>query len=61
MPRQAQPTATSVQALQTAVPLPQGLPSTVIGEAGSSDALAKLNSAVAELRAYLRGAARSRS
>jgi len=51
MPRQAQPTATSVQALQTAVPLPQGLPSTVIGEAGSSDALAKLNSAVAELRA----------
>lgn len=56
MPRQAQPTATSAVALQTgalqvAAPAPQALTSDSIGEAGSAAALAKLNSAVAELKA----------
>src|SRR4051812_10694447 len=51
MPRQAQPTAISLPALQAAAPIPQGLASGVVGEAGSNDALAKLNGAIAELRA----------
>jgi Flp pilus assembly protein TadD len=51
MPRQAQPTATSFRALQTAVPLPTEILSGVAGEAGSADQLAKLNAAIAELKA----------
>ncbi|MFI4965093.1 MAG: tetratricopeptide repeat protein [Caulobacterales bacterium] len=51
MPRQAQPTATSAQALQTAAPTPRALTSDAVGEAGSAAALAKLNAAVAELKA----------
>ncbi|HEX2816375.1 MAG TPA: tetratricopeptide repeat protein [Phenylobacterium sp.] len=56
MPRQAQPTATSARALQTgalqsAAPAPQAFTSDAVGEAGSAAALAKLNSAVAELKA----------
>src|SRR3982751_6917323 len=55
MPRQAHPTATSARALeaalQTAAPTPQPLTADVVGEAGSAAALAKLNAAVAELKA----------
>ena len=51
MPRQAKPTVTSSRALQTAFAAPQGLSSDVAGEAGSNAALAKLNAAVAELKA----------
>jgi Flp pilus assembly protein TadD len=51
MPRQAQPTATSAAALQTAAPTPQALTADAVGEAGSAAALAKLNTAVAELKA----------
>ena len=61
MPRQAQPTATSARALQagalqtgapqTVAPTPRAVTSDPVGEAGSAAALAKLNSAVAELKA----------
>src|SRR6476646_3140463 len=56
MSRQALPTATSAIALQAgalqfAAPTPQALTSDSIGEAGSAAALAKLNRAVAELKA----------
>lgn len=56
MPRQAQPTATSAVALQagapkSAEPMSQALTSDDIGRAGSVSALAKLNTAVAELKA----------
>jgi Flp pilus assembly protein TadD len=56
MPRQAQPTATSARALQTAAlqtaaPTPRALTADDVGEAGSAAALAKLNTAVAELKA----------
>ena len=61
MPRQAQPTATSARALQMGAlqmgalqmgaPAPQALTSDAVGESGSAAALAKLNCAVAELKA----------
>jgi Flp pilus assembly protein TadD len=51
MPRQALPTATSAQALQAAMPAQPGFSSDLAGQAGSNAALAKLNSAVAELKA----------
>ena len=51
MPRQAQPTATSARALQTAAPASRIRAADTIGEAGSAAALAKLNVAVAELKA----------
>ena len=51
MPRSAQPTATSMQALQSAAPTPQGLTPDIAGQAGSNAALAKLNLAMAELKA----------
>lgn len=51
MPRQAPPSAASAYALQAAAPTPARLTVDAMGQAGSSDALAKLNSAVAELRA----------
>jgi Tfp pilus assembly protein PilF len=51
MPRQALPSATSSQALQTAAPTPPRFTSDAIGKAGSSDALARLNSAISELKA----------
>jgi tetratricopeptide (TPR) repeat protein len=51
MPRQAQPTATSARALQAAAPTPRALTADAVGEAGSAAALAKLNAAVAELKA----------
>jgi len=50
MPPPAKPAVTSPLALQTALP-PQGLASDVAGQAGSASALAKLNAAVAELKA----------
>jgi len=51
MPRPAQPTATSLHALQAAAPAPQGLAPDIAGQAGSNAALAKLNVAMAELKA----------
>lgn len=51
MPRQALPTATSAKALQLAARAAQPFSSDVAGQAGSSTALATLNSAVAELKA----------
>ena len=51
MPRPAQPTDTSLHALQIAAPTPQGLSAEVAGQAGSNAALAKLNGAMAELKA----------
>jgi tetratricopeptide (TPR) repeat protein len=55
MPRQApfhakSANAASANALQTAAPTPQRLTADSLGQAGSAAALAKLNSAVAELR-----------
>ncbi|MGZ6037105.1 MAG: tetratricopeptide repeat protein [Phenylobacterium sp.] len=51
MPRQALPTATSAQALQSAIPASGDFSSDLAGRAGSSAALEKLNAAVAELKA----------
>jgi tetratricopeptide (TPR) repeat protein len=52
MPRKAPPSATSAQALQTsAAATPAGLAAGTMGEAGSRDALARLNEAMAELKA----------
>ncbi|THD58048.1 tetratricopeptide repeat protein [Phenylobacterium sp.] len=52
MPRQAPPSATSAHALQTAAPpAPRKFVADALGVAGSNSALAKLNSAVAELKA----------
>ncbi len=51
MPRPAPSSATSATALQTAAPTPVRLTADSLGQAGSQDALAKLNSAVSELRA----------
>ena len=51
MSRQALPSATSAQALQTAAPTPARLTADSLGKSGSSDALAQLNSAISELKA----------
>jgi tetratricopeptide (TPR) repeat protein len=52
MPRKAPPSATSALALQiTAAPTPAGLTTGTLGEAGSRDALARLNEAMSELKA----------
>src|SRR3569623_1526825 len=50
MSRQAQHSA-SAQALQTAAPTPRRLTADSLGRAGASDTLAKLNSAIGELKA----------
>ncbi len=52
MPRPAQPTATSAHALQTAGGDPARLTADSLGKSGSNDALAKLNSAISELKAF---------
>lgn len=52
MPRKAPPSATSARVFQTdATPTPAGLSTGTLGEAGSRDALARLNEAMAELKA----------
>ncbi|MDB5436424.1 MAG: flagellin modification protein FlmG [Phenylobacterium sp.] len=51
MPRQAQPSATSPYALQTAAPTPPRLTADSLGRSGSNDALSKLNGAISELKA----------
>jgi tetratricopeptide (TPR) repeat protein len=51
MPRQAQPSATSPHALQTAAPTPPRLTADSLGKSGSNAALLKLNSAISELKA----------
>nr|MEA2797988.1 hypothetical protein [Phenylobacterium sp.] len=51
MSRQALPSATSAQALQTAAPTPARLTADSLGKSGSSDALTKLNGAISELKA----------
>ena len=51
MPRQAQPSATSAHALQTAAPTPPRLTADSLGKSGSNAALLKLNSAISELKA----------
>ncbi len=51
MSRQALPSATSAHALQTAAPTPARVTADSLGKSGSSDALAKLNSAISELKA----------
>jgi tetratricopeptide (TPR) repeat protein len=61
MPRQALPTATSAQALQSAIPTSPGFAAEVAGEAGSNAALEKLNAAVAELKALALGPLLQRS
>src|ERR1700733_6002580 len=54
MPRLAQQTATSAQALQ-ASPTPARLTSDTLGRGGSNDTLAKLKSAISELKAISAG------
>jgi tetratricopeptide (TPR) repeat protein len=51
MSRQALPSATSAHALQTAAPTPARVTADSLGKSGSIDALAKLNSAISELKA----------
>jgi tetratricopeptide (TPR) repeat protein len=51
MSRQAQPSATSVHALQTAAPTRPRLTADSLGSAGSNEALNRLNSAISELKA----------
>ena len=51
MPRPASSSATAVQALQTAAPMPERLTADALGQSGSNAALAKLNGAISELRA----------
>src|SRR5579862_3534658 len=50
MSRQAHSSATSAHALQAATPTPHRLTADALGRSGSSDTLAKLNSAIAELK-----------
>ncbi|THD65206.1 tetratricopeptide repeat protein [Phenylobacterium sp.] len=50
MPRQRPSSASSAHALQTAAPNPARLTADALGQSGSKDALAKLNSAMSELR-----------
>ena len=51
MPRKAPSSATSAVALQTAAPSPTRLTADSLGQGGSRDALAKLNAAIAEIKA----------
>ena len=55
MSRQAQSSATSAHALQTAAPTPPRLTADSLGASGSNDALAKLNAAISELKAMSAG------
>ncbi|HEY2358041.1 MAG TPA: tetratricopeptide repeat protein [Phenylobacterium sp.] len=55
MSRQAQSSATSAHALQAAAPTPPKLTADSLGAAGSNDALAKLNTAISELKAMAAG------
>ena len=51
MPRKVQLSATSAHALQPAAPAPAKLPADLLGQAGSADALNRLNTAITELKA----------
>jgi tetratricopeptide (TPR) repeat protein len=51
MPRKAQLSATSAHALQAAPPAPAKLSGDSLGQAGSSEALSRLNTAITELKA----------